>query len=49
MATENNKCGHDICECPASQNSEYCSDYCRDAEKTDRTEIACNCNHPGCT
>lgn len=48
MADENNTCGHDICSCPVSGDQEYCSDHCRETERQDMTEIACDCGHPGC-
>ncbi len=47
--TDENKCGHKICMCSKAKDSDYCSDYCADAEKADMTEIACNCNHPNCS
>jgi hypothetical protein len=47
MADEG-KCGHEMCRCSVSGDTEYCSDHCRDAEDQDMTEIACDCGHPGC-
>ncbi|HKS43130.1 MAG TPA: hypothetical protein VJX74_21125 [Blastocatellia bacterium] len=47
MADENAKtCDHEICNCTASDDSDYCSPYCQAASGT--TELACNCKHPGC-
>lgn len=40
------KCKHPACNCMAEGNSEYCSQYCRDAGST--MEISCNCGHAGC-
>ncbi|HEX8844082.1 MAG TPA: hypothetical protein VF791_05535 [Pyrinomonadaceae bacterium] len=47
MADEqDNKCAHPSCNCPASKDDKYCSEYCRDAG--DVTEIGCGCEHQGC-
>ena len=40
------KCAHKSCQCPAKQDSKYCSSYCEGARDT--TEISCGCGHPGC-
>ena len=45
---DNNKCAHDICECPRSNDSDYCSQHCQDAVDQDITEIRCDCKHSGC-
>ncbi|MEJ7847027.1 MAG: hypothetical protein WKF92_02945 [Pyrinomonadaceae bacterium] len=47
MADEN-KCGHEICNCPATGDAEYCSDRCKDASDQDIVEITCDCGHQGC-
>lgn len=48
MADEknDNKCAHPSCDCPASKEDKYCSEYCKDAR--DVTEIGCGCEHQGC-
>jgi hypothetical protein len=47
MADDNdNTCKHPACNCPKSEDGDYCSAYCENAEDT--TEIACDCGHPGC-
>lgn len=47
MADEN-KCGHDMCDCRVSGDMEYCSDHCKDAVDQDIVEIHCDCGHPAC-
>lgn len=42
-------CEHEICACPVAEDTEYCSDRCRDAAAEGLTEIACDCGHPGCS
>jgi hypothetical protein len=44
--TESKKCAHPACNCPAAQDSAYCSQYCKDAGDT--LELSCNCGHAGC-
>lgn len=44
MSTE--KCTHPACGCSTREDSEYCSQSCKEA--ADLTEIACQCGHPGC-
>ena len=47
MANEIKKCKHPACRCQVSnKDDDYCSQSCKDAGDT--TELACNCNHPGC-
>ena len=48
MADDNEAktCAHPSCNCPASDDDKYCSEYCRDAK--DLTEISCGCEHAGC-
>ncbi len=45
---DDNKCGHEICVCTVSGDSEYCSEHCENAEDQDMTEIACDCGHSCC-
>ena len=45
---ENEKCAHGVCDCTASKDSKYCSEYCKNAEDSKVTEIACGCEHTGC-
>jgi hypothetical protein len=47
MADEG-RCSHEGCGCGVTGDAEYCSDHCREAEKQDITEIACDCGHDGC-
>ncbi len=44
---DDNKCEHESCNCRVSGDDDYCSEYCRDAG--DITEIACGCEHAGCS
>lgn len=46
MAERNNKCAHTACNCIVGEEDKYCSSYCHDA--ADKTELSCNCGHPGC-
>ncbi|MDQ3221423.1 MAG: hypothetical protein ACR2M8_04560 [Pyrinomonadaceae bacterium] len=48
MADEDNQCAHEICTCPTTEDAEYCSDHCKDADDQDLTEISCDCGHTGC-
>lgn len=48
MADDDNKCAHGVCNCMAEGDSDYCSEYCENAEDTDVAEIACGCQHAGC-
>ena len=41
------KCAHAVCECAAA-DGKYCSEYCRDAEKSGVLEIGCGCEHEPC-
>jgi hypothetical protein len=43
---ENQKCAHPACNCKATKDSKYCSEYCHDAGGS--LELACNCGHAGC-
>ena len=40
------KCAHAVCEC--ATDDKYCSEYCRDAEKSGVLEIGCGCEHAPC-
>ncbi len=44
---ERETCAHPGCNCPASEDSDYCSSYCEGAGDT--PEIDCKCGHPNCT
>ena len=48
MADEN-RCGHEMCNCPVTDDSEYCSEQCETAAEADITGIQCECDHPGCS
>lgn len=41
------KCAHEACSCIAADGKKYCSETCEAAK--DVTELACQCNHPGCS
>lgn len=43
---EDKKCAHPACNCKATKDSKYCSEYCHDSGS--RPEITCNCGHAGC-
>jgi len=45
---DDDKCAHGVCNCRAEGDSDYCSEYCENAEDTGVTEIACGCEHSGC-
>lgn len=45
---ENTKCKHDLCVCPATEDSDYCSDFCENSAESDMIAIKCDCGHPGC-
>ncbi|MBV9958668.1 MAG: hypothetical protein JO360_09610 [Acidobacteria bacterium] len=48
MADDNdNTCDHPACSCPTTDDQDYCSAYCENAEDT--AEIACDCGHPNCS
>ena len=38
------KCAHPGCQCLVSENTEYCSDYCKLAGE----EEYCGCGHTSC-
>lgn len=42
------KCKHPACDCASEADSDYCGEYCRDAEKAGVMEIGCSCEHDGC-
>lgn len=42
------KCSHEMCQCAVQEETEYCSDHCRDAADQDMVEISCDCGHAGC-
>jgi len=42
------KCAHNLCQCPAMEDSDYCSQACRDADDSDVIGVKCDCGHPGC-
>jgi hypothetical protein len=49
MAEEtSSKCAHGPCDCPAENDSKYCSEYCKNAENSHVMEIGCGCEHAGC-
>lgn len=42
------KCAHGACDCAPEEGSKFCSEYCREAEKSHVNEIGCGCECPGC-
>jgi len=51
MADETNQtttCAHPACDCAPEEGSSYCSEYCREAEKSRVMEIGCGCEHDAC-
>lgn len=48
MANMEEKCAHEMCNCPRANDSDYCSQQCEDAADTDITGIMCECGHAGC-
>jgi hypothetical protein len=48
MANERETCAHSGCGCAKRDDSDYCSTYCEDAQKSEVREIACGCGHDGC-
>lgn len=40
-------CAHGVCNCPATENSQYCSPYCEAASPTETVQL-CDCGHPTC-
>jgi len=47
MADEN-KCGHDECGCPIAGDSQYCCEYCQEANSNDATNEPCDCGCETC-
>jgi hypothetical protein len=48
MSTETaNKCAHPACRCVTDRDSNYCSQFCKEAANL--TEIACQCGHTACS
>lgn len=45
---DRNVCAHKGCNCPVTDDSQYCSAACETAAGNDTTSIACGCGHPGC-
>lgn len=43
------KCKHPACKCRTSGDSDYCSEYCENAQDLGVTELACSCNHTACS
>jgi hypothetical protein len=48
MADKSTKCAHPPCDCAPEADSEYCSEYCEDAEDSGVVEIGCGCGHADC-
>lgn len=48
IAIDATKCAHELCDCPAALESNYCSTYCADADKIEILEIKCHCAHDNC-
>jgi hypothetical protein len=43
---ETEPCAHPGCNCRATKDSKYCSEYCQRAG--DHIAIKCDCGHPAC-
>jgi hypothetical protein len=43
-----NTCKHGPCDCAPEQGSKYCSEYCKEADKSHVMEIGCGCEHSPC-
>jgi|GEM_PF-854977 len=47
-------CTHGVCNCPATEGSDFCSPYCEGVGQTtnvtvdESQEIVCDCGHPTC-
>jgi hypothetical protein len=48
MAEGEKKCKHPPCDCRTEAGSEYCGEYCQEAEKSKVMEIGCGCQHDDC-
>ena len=42
------RCAHRACACPATPDSDWCSDACRDAQQGKSGMTSCPCRHPDC-
>ena len=45
---DNQKCAHELCNCLAAADSDFCSDHCKEAADQDIDEIKCDCGHQDC-
>jgi len=45
---EKGKCAHGVCDCKVEGDDKYCSEYCKNAEKSGVLEIGCGCEHAPC-
>ena len=45
---EKGKCAHGVCDCNVEGDEKYCSEYCKNAEKSGVLEIGCGCEHAPC-
>ncbi|HEV7859754.1 MAG TPA: hypothetical protein VGO91_14145 [Pyrinomonadaceae bacterium] len=54
METTEKICAHGLCNCLATQGSDYCSPYCGQVGKTtnntldENQKMICDCGHPTC-
>jgi hypothetical protein len=54
METTVKICAHGVCNCLATEGSDYCSPYCSQVGKTtnntldENQKIICDCGHPTC-
>ena len=42
------KCAHPACKCNATEGSDYCSLYCKDASTEHERGDGCGCGHHEC-
>jgi predicted nucleic acid-binding Zn ribbon protein len=48
MVEKQKKCAHPTCDCMIEDEEKYCSEYCRNAEKSGVAKIGCGCEHSAC-
>jgi len=46
MTEKLDKCKNPACSCSIGKGEKYCSAHCEGLQ--DKTEIVCQCGHPGC-
>ena len=46
--SDEKKCAHAACKCPAAADSDHCGDYCLNASHKAEHGDGCGCDHPAC-